>query len=390
MKIVITETQLSYIKSKVNEGNGDHPTIYSDYTFNELSVLNNKFPLVFFGGSKNLNEEVNKYIYCYDDDNCVPKIHITDGENDFEFPQWDSFGKDIIKKAVTGDLYVSLSNFKKFYPNHSFDTKGVKLSDVVSSIKKRYNFARNIVRTLKDIYSRERTEGGKPMYGIGEDENCKTNEGVINYRGVKYGLNNALISNWSILNYFNTNSLVITYLLKLYFKSEGKSLKDFGENFNSAEKNFLNWIESNKVSLFSPSSSHLDELERLNLSTLKRGIDREQDAVKIAMKIHRVGEGSITEYCPGSVEDTVNGRDFKVSTGTETHYYQSKPLNGELKEENGKYLIYTHSMKPYGNTVDRLIFLNDKGKYYIFANKDYAVDKNGGSVTFSNPPLYQS
>ena len=297
---------------------------------------------------------------------------------------------DIVKKAVTGDLYMTLNNFKKFYPNYSFDSSDVKLSDVVSTIKKRYNFARNIVRILKDIYSKERNEQGKPMYGIGEDENCITNNGVINYRGVKYGLNNALISNWSILNYFNTNSLVITYLLKLYFDSKGKSLKDFNENFNVAEKNFLNWVETNKESLFSPSSSHLDKLEELNLSTLKRGIAREQDAVKIAMKLHRVEEGSITEYCPGSVEDTVNGRDFKVSVGTETYYYQSKPLNGELKEQNGKYIIYTHSMKPYGNTVDRLIFLNEKGKYYIFANKDYVVDKGGGMVVFSNPPIAKS
>ena len=105
------------------------------------------------------------------------------------------------------------------------------------------------------------------------------------------------------------------------------------------------------------------------------------------MKLHGVGEGSITEYCPGSVEDTVNGRDFRVSLGTESYYYQSKPLTGEIKEENGKYLIYTNSMKPYGKTVDRLIFLNDKGKFYIFDNKDYEVLNRGELVKFSNPPI---
>jgi hypothetical protein len=47
-------------------------------------------------------------------------------------------------------------------------------------------------------------------------------------------------------------------------------------------------------------------------------------------------------------------------------------------------------MKKYGNTVDRLIFLNEKGKYYIFENKDYEVLSYGGVVKFSNPPLYQS
>jgi hypothetical protein len=386
MKEVLSEfRRVREVMGLINEDT--HPTIYSDYTFNEINILNGQVPLVFFNGSKNINDEINKYIYCYDDDNCAPKIRITDGEENFEFPQWDSFGRDILKKSKNGDLYINLTNFKKFYPDYSFDKQKIKISDIVSSIKKRYNFARNIVRMLKEIYEGEKTSEGKPMYGIGSDENCVTNEGVINYRGVKYGLNNALISNWSILNYFNTNSLVITYLLKLYFDSENKSLKDFNENFNSSEKNFLNWLERNKESLFSPSSSHLDELEKLNLSTLKRGIAREQDAVKITMKLHGVGEGSITEYCPGSVEDTVNGRDFRVSLGTESYYYQSKPLTGEIKEENGKYLIYTNSMKPYGKTVDRLIFLNDKGKFYIFDNKDYEVLNRGEMVKFSNPPI---
>jgi hypothetical protein len=385
MKDVLSEIRrISEVMGLINEDT--HPTIYSDYTFDELTISNNKGSLVFFSGSKNLNDEVSKYIYCFNDYTCTPKIHITDGETNFEFPQWDEFENDIVKKSVTGDLYMTLKNFKKFYPNYSFDSSNIKLPDVVSTIKKRYNFARNIVKMLKEIYKGEKTAEGKPMYGVGSDENCVTNEGVINYRGVKYGLNNALISNWSILNYFNTNSLVITYLLKLYFTSENKSLKDFNENFNLSEKNFLNWLERNKESLFSPSSSHLDELERLNLTTLKRGISREQDAVKITMKLHGVGEGSITEYCPGSVEDTVNGRDFKVSTGTEYYYYQSKPLTGEIKEENGKYLIYTNSMKPYGNTVNRLIFLNDKGKFYIFDNKDYEVLNRGELVKFSNPP----
>lgn len=390
MKILITEKQLTSITSRIVEEQGDHQTIYSNYTFDELKILNNKFPLVFFSGSKNIDNQVNQHLYCYDDDNCAPEIRITDGTESFKFQQWDSYGKDIIKRATTNDLYISLSNFKKFYPNYSFDTKKTTLSEVISIIKKRYNFARNMVNILKDIYSKIKTEDGRPMYGVGEDNNCVTNQGIINYRGVKYGLNNTLISNWSILNYFNTNSLIIGYLLKLYFESENKSIMSFDSSFNMEEKTFLNWMSSNKEMLFSPSSSHLDELERLNLSTLTRGIAREQEAVKISMNIHGVGEGSITEYCPGSVEDTTNGRDFKVSLGTETFYYQSKPLNGDMREEDGKYLIYTHSMKPYGNTVSRLIFLNEKGKYYIFQNKDYEVLSYGGVVKFSNPPLYQS
>ena len=104
-------------------------------------------------------------------------------------------------------------------------------------------------------------------------------------------------------------------------------------------------------------------METENLKTLNKGIVREQLAVGIVMEIHGVEKGSITEYCPGSVEDTINGRDIKVVVGTETIYYQVKPLTGLLKEEGGKYKIPTHSMKKYPNTVNRIMFINDRGKY---------------------------
>jgi len=395
MKILITETQLFLIKSKVNE-QIDDGTIYSDYEFDNMSIPNGSSN-IFFSGTKRTSDNVHKYRGCDENNYCFNFIHITDGVNDFKFPQWDENEIPIVKLSSRNDLYISIKDFKKFYPNFSFEKKNLSLSDIAGEIKKRYKFSRLMNGILPQVYNSLKTDEGKPMFGKGQDNNCETNVGVINYRGVKYGYNNALISNWSILNYFNTNSLVIQFLLKLYFKQKGASLNDFANDFGKGESGFLRWVRDNKETLFSPSSVYLDEMEKLNLSTLKRGIAREQQAVKITMGIHRVGEGSITEYCPGSIEDTINGRDFKVSLDTETfYYYQSKPLDGEMVEEKDeknkkvKYVIYTHSMKKYGNTVDRLIFLNEKGKYYIFENKNYEVLSYGGVVKFSNPPLYQS
>jgi len=395
MKILITETQLSLIKSKVNEQTDDG-TIYSDYEFDNMSIPKDSSN-IFFSGTRRTSDDAFKYRVCDDNEDCFNYIHITDGVNDFKFPQWDKNRKPIVKLSSRNDLYISVKDFKKFYPDFSFDKKSLSLSDIAGEIKKRYKFSRLMNGILPQVYNSLKTDEGKPMFGKGQDNNCETNVGVINYRRVKYGYNNALISNWSILNYFNTNSLVIQFLLKLYFKQTSASLNDFANDFGKGESGFLRWVRDNKEILFSPSSVYLDEMEKLNLSTLKRGIAREQQAVKITMGIHRVGEGSITEYCPGSIEDTINGRDFKVSLDTETfYYYQSKPLDGEMVEEKDeknkkvKYVIYTHSMKKYGNTVDRLIFLNEKGKYYIFENKDYEVLSYGGVVKFSNPPLYQS
>ena len=399
MKFIINENQYSLIK-KLTEGY-DHPELYSDYEFDELSVstFKNRFggssTNIFFSGSRNLSDETFKYKECDEDGTCTPFIHLTDGTNEFVFPQWDASKNDIIKKSKNNDLYVTRDNFEKYVKDFSLDDNesednNYKLSDVVSGIKERYRFKNLMNRILADVYKGLTNDEDEKMYGKGEDENCETNEGVINYRGVKYGYNNALISNWSILNYFNTNSKVISYLLKLYFKESGVKLSDFKTNFVRSESAFLNWVDENKEELFSPSSVHLDELERLNLTTLTSGIIREQQAVRVVMKIHGVGEGSITEYCPGSLEDTINGRDIKVTVGTETIYYQVKPLSGPLKQDKGEYIIYTNSMKKYPNTVDRIIFLNEKGEYYVFENKNYSVAPGGSVVKFLNPPKEQS
>jgi len=327
MKFIINENQYSLIKN-LTEGY-DAPELYSDYEFDELSVstFKNRFggtsTNIFFTGSRNLSNETFKYRECDEDGICIPFVHLTDGTNKFVFPQWDASKNPIIKKSKNNDLYVTRANFEKYVKNFSLDDNeskdtNYKLSDVTSLIKNRYNFKNEMNRVLSQVYRGLRNDEGKPMFGRGQDENCETNDGVINYRGVKYGYNNALISNWSILNYFNTNSYVIQFLLKLYFKETGKSLTDFKNNFAQTESGFLSWIRENKEKLFSPSSIYLDDMEQLNLKTLTSGIAREQQAVEIVMGIHGVEEGSITEYCPGSIEDTKNGRDIKVSVGTET------------------------------------------------------------------------
>lgn len=398
MKFILSEDQ-ERLYNLLKEG-ADHPQLFSDYEFDELSVStfkNNRGGTstnIFFSGSRNTSNDVFKYRECDDNGDCIPFIHLTDGTNKFILPQWDSNGNDIVRQSKNNDLYVSKTNFQKYVKDYELDSpeteeKDYNLSDVIFGIKERYRFKNLMGNVLADVYRGLTDDEGNKMFGKGENENCQTNVGVVNYRGVKYGYNNSLISNWSILNYFNTNSKVIGYLLKLYLKESGVKLSDFKTNFVRAENGFLKWVDSNKEELFSPSSVHLDELERLNLTTLNSGIIREQMAVKIVMNIHGVEEGSITEYCPGSIEDTVNGRDIKVSVGTETYYYQVKPLSGPLREQDGKYLIYTNSMKKYPNTVDRIIFVNDKGEYYVFENNNYSVEQKGSLVKFSNAPIEQ-
>jgi len=253
-------------------------------------------------------------------------------------------------------------------------------------------YQKTLRQILRKIYSTKKDENGEPMYGESvKDENCKTNRGVIHYRGVKYGEDFSLVSDWSILNYFDTNSEIISKLLEIYSTKTKTSLEGKKDNFEDFKVKFLNWLVVNGNEILGPESVYLDDLEELNWSTLKRGITNEQNAINVLKQIHNIQEGGLTEYCPGSIQDTRYGRDLKVNS--ENLYYQIKPLNGNVKDsmiEGFNYAVPTNSMKKYNpNYVDRLMFINDNGsKYVIFENKDYEVVSKGGLVLFKNEPLF--
>jgi len=253
-------------------------------------------------------------------------------------------------------------------------------------------YQKTLRQLLQKIYSTKTDENGDTMYGESvKDENCKTNRGVIHYRGVKYGENFSLISDWSILNYFDTNSEVISKLLEIYANKTKTSLEGKKDIFEDFKTKFLSWLVNNSEEILGPESIYLDDLEELNWSTLKRGITNEQNAINVLKQIYNIEEGGLTEYCPGSIQDTRYGRDLKVNS--ENLYYQIKPLNGKLKPstiDGFKYAVPTNSMKMYNpNYVDLLMFISDNGSnYVVFENKDYEVVSKGGLVLFKNEPLF--
>ena len=291
-------------------------------------------------------------------------------------------------KDITWDPYIK-NNDGKYNVLIGNDRT---LSHLLKYDKDGNTYQKTLRQLLQKIYSTKTDENGEPMYGESvKDENCKTNRGVIHYRGVKYGQDFSLISDWSILNYFDTNSEVISKLLEIYANKTKTSLEGKEENFEDFKVMFLNWLIANGEKILGPESIYLDNLEELNWSTLKRGIINEQNAINVLRQIHNIEEGGLTEYCPGSIQDTRYGRDLKVNS--EDLYYQIKPLNGYVKSstiEGFKYAVPTSSMKKYNpNYVDRLMFINDNGsKYVIFENNDYEVVSKGGLVLFKNEPLF--
>ncbi len=166
---------------------------------------------------------------------------------------------------------------------------------------------------------------------------------------------------------------------------KGKNFEEVTDlNFGTVLNSFVSWIEDNANMIFSPESRIIDELESLNLTTIKIGIENEQRAIPVLIKIHNITEDGLTQYCPGSKQDTLFGRDFKVND--DNLYYQIKPLKSTMFQQNGRYNIRTSNFKKYGKTVDRFMFISNK-KYYVFENKNYDINKYKDLVSFAEPPI---
>ena len=371
---------------------GDHPSLYDKYEFDSAKVSHYKT-----GSNVFLNNSVNIVDSIYGDvefientDKTIPFTTLIHRGQEYRIPQWDKNDKQILKISSTGDLYLSLKDFQNYFKGYDLENSDMDSDDIVARIKNEKLFLSTLNNIMENIYSNLKNDDGEPLFGESvKDDKCKTNRGVINFRGVKYGVGYKLISNWSILNYFNTNTGIIKFLLKEYMGVTGIKTSDFTQNFKKEQSNFINWIEKNQDNLFGPESQYLDKMEKINLKSLNSGIQREQVAIRILMKIHNVGEEGITEYCPGSIEDTKYGRDVKINLEEEL-YYQIKPLNGEVNKTKNGYLVPTNGMKKYPKTVQRFIFVGKDGKYVIFQNDSYEISEKGDFVTFKNKPIEQN
>ena len=367
-----------------NEG-----VFYSEYYFDDiqLSKKTEKYnEKVFFNDIKNTTDDFDirelkskEGVLSY-----IPFVTFTKDGESFEFP--------VEKVKLTKNdksAYVNLTDFRKKYKNYKFESDSNKLSinDVASQIKTNGRYKKIVNELLKEIYSAKKTSEGLPMWGKGEDENCETNVGVINFKGVQYGVGNKLTSVWSILNYFNTNTQVIKFLLVKFLEDNEINFvpSNYEDSSDKYEKPFLSWLAQNGRVIFDTNSPLIDEMAKLNYGTLKDGITNEQIAVQILSKVHNTGEGGITEFCPGSIQDTRYGRDMKIND--ENIYYQAKPLKGLEINDEGNFIVRTHSMKDYGPKVDRIIFVKSLNEYVIFDNKNYKVIDYGGRVVFNNPPI---
>ena len=101
------------------------------------------------------------------------------------------------------------------------------------------------------------------------DNNCETGEGVI---GIYPHLEG--IDNWSILNRFDTNTLVRDRLKEIYTQDT--------KNSNFTNEEFIKWLFDNKDKVFD--GEYTQELVNLNKSTVDKGNRNEQFAIDVLKK----------------------------------------------------------------------------------------------------------
>jgi len=243
-------------------------------------------------------------------------------------------------------------------------------------------------RNFKDLYSKTMKEVFEPRKQYGTADNpsmdCYTNDGVIGtYTFTDYSIEYKLPqSNWSIINFFNTNSDVLDKLLSEYRKIRKKE---------ETEGNFILFIKYyfNKT-LGTP---EFEELIKLNISTLSRGIVREVNVFDIIKQGLNVD--GIFNFCPGSKTDTRKGVDFILGDKK----FQIKPMTG-YSTYGGKTIVYTKGFPQKGyrpSEVDYIVFeksqtsemiIMDNSKSHtvevgITSQKGYKYDK----VTYESSPI---
>lgn len=250
-----------------------------------------------------------------------------------------------------------------------------KIRQIVEVYKSSDTFAPFIRHQLELIYKPLGLWGHAPN----PNDDCQTNLGVINV------FPHSEQDVWSILNRFDTNRKVKDKLHQLFLKSNpvGQSQKDFQD-----------WIESNRNDLFGPKGQYTQELVDLNMETIISGNRNEEYSVEILKK--RFPETKIKRFCSGDIRDTKKGIDISVEHPSKTLNIQVKPFikvasyvepDGDTFFEVTSYLeVNKYSEK----NVDIFMFVDvNKNEFILFKNKKTKIGQmRNNIIRFYEPPLY--
>ena len=224
-------------------------------------------------------------------------------------------------------------------------------------------FPKFMTETLYKLY---KSNIGKNSF-INGNGICNSEDGLINIQGT-----NVPGQTWSILNYFDTNPMVIKKLIEWY-------MNGIFDNNNIPQDvsivNFEDWITFNSTTLFKQ-GKYLQELVDINLKSYDSGTKTENLTVqKLTEPPFNINPKDIKQYCSGSKQDRLDGKDIEIVLPSGIKHAQVKPL-GSIKfdEETNTYTVYSYQMKNYSKKpLDYIMFTNAK-QIIIFNNKNYKVD----------------
>ena len=237
----------------------------------------------------------------------------------------------------------------------------------------------HIRKTLKDVH--------EPLGNYGSiqdpDKNCQTNEGVINVYPVSKYVSGLVDDEWSVLNWFDTNSRVKKQIEQWYKEHTEKEPTD---------EDLKSWITNNREKLFN--GEWTEKLVDLNKETIDRGINNETQAIKI-LKNELGSDATIRRFCSGSVQDTKMGQDLAIKIGNKSEFFvQVKPLiKVESKFDSDGDTFFVVSSPSFDNkkykpqNVDLFFFIkNETGEYIGFRNKPNKIyTQYAGLVRFYEP-----
>ena len=243
-------------------------------------------------------------------------------------------------------------------------------------------FKSDFLKMVKEVFEPQGNWGtaNKPQIG------CFTNSGVINkYTFSDYSeKENVPNSNWSIINFFYTNSVVLTELIRRFDMTDiEKTIKNF---LLFLKEMFINDIDK----------PEFEELIITNLNLIKNGIITEITVYK-ELK-NTLGLSGNFFFCPGSKADTKKGEDFTLIKDNKKAVFQVKPMwfisrygsNTEFKVKD--YPLHGYSV----DKVNYIVFNDSKSnKFYIMENDteikvEKKISANGNeyySIYFKDIPI---
>ena len=209
---------------------------------------------------------------------------------------------------------------------------------------------------------------------------CQTKEGVIGPKELAHPGEEHY--NWSIINRFDTNSMVHNKIKELHAQSGDKD-------------NVYTWVKNNAEDLFTPGGRYINDLVRANLQTYLKGEARERQAIKILSD--KLPNITLQKFCSGAVDDFSKGKDLVVTLPNGASFSaQVKPFDTKLSkrwtdpEGTVYYKIKSTSYNPtqYKPKDVQVIMFVDNEQFIIFANEKNRIVKDGRDYSrFYEEPL---